>query len=192
MFVDVALGMVCRLLHHFRAAAWLFDGMSPQDYAIEACEKQAKIKNIFVYEHPAGAKSWKRASVVRLRGMKEVYEVNLNMCEFGMQPEDRDGVGLVYKPTRLLAISFVIAELMSRKCNGKHRHVRLVNGRVEKAAVYLNKFCDVLLKALEVEIKSRLSVPLFNMEEMIDLENEVNQEKQMEEEMKLQKQLKSG
>ena len=146
------------------------------DYAVESCEKQVEIKRNFpVYEHPAGAKSWKRASVVRLRGMKEVYEVNLNMCEFGMQSEDRDGVGLVYKPTRLLTNSLVIAELMSRKCNGKHRHVRLVNGRAEKAAVFPKKSCGVLLKALEVEMKSRLSVPLFSMEEMIDLGEEESQ-----------------
>ena len=37
------------------------------------------------------------------------------------------------------------------------------------------KVCGVLLKALEVEMKSRLSVPLFNMEEMIDLEEEETQ-----------------
>ena len=61
-----------------------------------------------------------------LRSMKEVYEVDLHMCEFGMQSEDRDGVGLVYKPTRLLTNSLVMAELMSRICNGKHRRVRLV------------------------------------------------------------------
>ena len=84
--------------------------------------------------------------------MQGVYIVDFNMCEFGMTQVDSDGIGSVFKPTRVATNSLALVSLLQRKCQGKHRHIRLVNGRAAEAARYPDKLCDAILKGVMVEM----------------------------------------
>ena len=69
-------------------------------------------------------------------GREGVYEAVFDMCRFGMVSKDKLGVGLCRKPTRLLTNMEPVAEMMSKTCTGRHRHVALISGRPSAAAIY--------------------------------------------------------
>ena len=56
-----------------------------------------------------------------------------------MEATDEEGFGLVKKPTAFLCNSQHIAEELSLRCGGGHRHVQLTDGRAHKAEVYSRK-----------------------------------------------------
>ena len=123
--------------------------------AVEFCKMQLKENRLFVYEHPASARSWKLPEVQELAGDERVYKVELDMCAFGMR---QDG-WLVKKPTSVLTNSRVMAEMLAKKCSGDHWHIHLLSGRAKGAQIYPQRFSEEILKALDVEKKWRMNTP---------------------------------
>jgi len=121
------------------------------EFAVEMCILQHRAGRKFIFEHPAGAKSWKLPCLEKLRDITGVEAVVLNMCRFGMELEDKMGRGLVYKPTRIVTNSRTIAEKVGLRCVGGHRHVHLESGRAKLAARYPQSLSDAFLDGLAIE-----------------------------------------
>lgn len=61
-----------------------------------------------------------------------------------MLAEDQQGVGFIKKQTCWLTNSPEMAECISGKCKGGHRHVHLINGRARAAQTYPPKLVSIL------------------------------------------------
>ena len=79
---------------------------------------------------------------------EQVYTVEVHMCAYDLRAEDEHGEGLVMKPTRLLTNVKPIAENLTGRCCGGHRHVHLVGGRARGAAANPQKFCEAVVKGV--------------------------------------------
>ena len=60
---------------------------------------------------------------------KRVYTSEVHMCAYDLKATDEKGEGLVMKPTRVLTSIRPVAENLTGRCCGGHRHVHLVGGR---------------------------------------------------------------
>ena len=115
-------------------------------FAVELCRIQHAAGRVFVFEHPATATSWEDES---LRGLLELPGVLLSvmdMCRYGMVSEDKEGVAPVRKTTKIATNVPEIADALSHRCEGGHRHVHLISGRPKNAAIYPSGFCRDLIK----------------------------------------------
>ena len=73
-----------------------------------------------------------------------------DMCVFGMTQEDEQGVALVKKPTAFMTNAPAIAERLSQRCSGGHRHITLIGGRAKRAEIYPHQLCrEILLGLME-------------------------------------------
>ena len=70
----------------------------------------------------------------------------MDMFRYGMVAEDKDGVGMVRKTTKIATNAPEIADALSLRCSGGHRHVHLVSGRPKYAAIYPREFCRAIVK----------------------------------------------
>ena len=78
------------------------------------------------------------------------------MCAFGMwqySDKSQEGAELVMKPTGFMTNATGIASQLSERCNGKHQHVKLLNGRASRAEVYPDELCFRILKGLRETMK---------------------------------------
>ena len=66
------------------------------------------------------------------------------------------------KPTRVLTNIRPVAENLSGRCCGGHRHVHLVGGRARGAAAYPQRFCENVLKSIDVWVKQRRGSELLS------------------------------
>ena len=122
------------------------------ELCVEMCKVQMKAGRMFVFEHPAYASSWQIPGLKELREHGEVEDCILHMCQHGMTAIDEDGVGPVYKPTRILTNSGAIAEKVSKTCQGCPRHVRLEGGkRCRQAQEWPPGLVDAILDGLVLE-----------------------------------------
>ena len=60
---------------------------------------------------------------------------------------------MVMKPTGFMTNATGIASQLSEKCNGKHQHLKLLNGRASRAEVYPDKLCFRILRGLMETMK---------------------------------------
>ena len=125
------------------------------EFAVEMCMIQHRAGRKFIFEHPAGARSWRLKCLEDLREVQGVESVVFNMCRFGMEMEDKQGKGLIYKPTRVVTNSRTIAEKVNVKCIGGHRHVHLESGRAKHAARYPEALCDAFIDGMLIEEMQR-------------------------------------
>ena len=130
-------------------------GMRHLLFCIELYNIQVSNGRLFLHEHPETAWSWKVSEVVALSQQEGVHKTTAHMCQYGMTSRDEQGTGLVKKPTTFLTNSQHIAEQLSLKCQGGHRHVQLVNGRAHKAEIYPRPLCYAMLKGLFNELVDR-------------------------------------
>jgi len=105
------------------------DAVALVDFAVKMCLEQRRAGRFFLFEHPLSASSWKLASLSGLMKMAGVTQTTIHQCAYGLKSCDKEGEGLVLKPTRFLINSSGIAGKLQRKCTGGHRHVHLVGGR---------------------------------------------------------------
>ncbi len=70
-----------------------------------------------------------------------------DMCQFGMTTKGADGVERpAMKPTKWATTSDEIAWRLGKRCNKKHQHGSLLDGKAAKAAEYPDKLCVEILK----------------------------------------------
>ena len=122
-------------------------------FCVEVAEFQLACGRFFNFEHPPTPTLWSMPEVDALRQLERVESVTCHMCAFGLTAEDKDGVGRVAKPTRILTNMPSFASAVDRRCNGGHRHVQLVNGRARGAAKYTEAFCDVIVDGVETYLQ---------------------------------------
>ena len=95
----------------------------------------------FLHEHPWSATSWNEPRVQELLKYPDVEVVKSDMCCFGMYQNTDAGDLFVKKPTGFMTNAPEIGKILSQECEGKHRHVHLLNGRAKKAEVYPDELC---------------------------------------------------
>ena len=120
------------------------------EFGIELCQIQRRAGRGFLFEHPLTASSWEVGAVQQLQSEKGVLTSVFEMCQFGMCAEDAHGRGLVRKSTQILTNVDEVADYLSRRCPGGHRHVHLVEGRARAAAVYPERMCEAVVKAVQL------------------------------------------
>ena len=76
----------------------------------------------FLHEHPANAPSWDSHAMRKFRALENIYTVECDLCAFGLQGTDQEGVSFVQKPTRFVTNMKMMAEALDRQCPGGHRH----------------------------------------------------------------------
>ena len=74
----------------------------------------------------------------------------LDMCRYGMVASDELGEAPVRKTTKIATNVPEIADALSARCEGGHRHVHLISGRPRNAAIYPSGFCSALVKGFQV------------------------------------------
>ena len=134
--------------------------------AIEECRRQHVQGRWFIFEHPKLATSWKEKEVQELKNLPGVFEVDLDMCRFGLRSQDRHGEGAAMKSTKILTNMVAVTESLARRCEGGHRHVSLEDGRAKAAAIYTEEFCEAIVKAYEVQVLGSQERPIYNLEEL--------------------------
>ena len=140
------------------------------EFAAELCQIQHRAGRVFVFEHPLTATSWGQKCMQELMNVPGVLTSVMDMCCYGMTSVDEQGEGLVRKSTQILKNAPEIADALSQRCCGGHRHVALMSGRAAKAAIYPPGFCSELLKGFSI-YKMRTTMrttkggrPLYNLE----------------------------
>ena len=104
-------------------------------FAVELCLIQHRAGRTFVFEHPSTASSWEDPSLRDLVATSGALTSLLDMCRYGMVATDKQGEGPVRKTTRIATNIHEIADALSLRCEGGHRHVHLVSGRPKNAAI---------------------------------------------------------
>ena len=125
------------------------------DFSCRLYSIQNAAKRVFIHEHPAHAASWEEGCIQELLKQVGVQRVELDMCRFNLQTQDPNGEwGLVKKSTSLLTNSDIVAEHLSRKCCGGHKHNLLIGGRrATLAATYTPEFCEAIVEAFKKHVK---------------------------------------
>ena len=110
-----------------------------------------------MFEHPATATSWEDQSLKELLKLDGVLLTILDMCRYGMIATDKDGTAPVRKSTKIATNAPEVADALSHRCEGGHRHVHLVSGRPKDAAIYPSGFCKAAVKGLSMYYRRRES-----------------------------------
>ena len=108
-----------------------------------------------MFEHPCTASSWEDRSLCDLIATKGVIVSVLDMCRYGMVASDKLGEAPVRKTTRIATNVPEIAQILSARCEGGHRHVHLVSGRTRHAAVYSEGFCQSVIRGFQLYRRRR-------------------------------------
>ena len=131
----------------------LKEAESHVEFCIKLYVMQIRGGRYYLHEHPRGATSWKLPVVQKFIRETSALFVDSNMCAFDMMAEDKQGVGYVFKPIRFMTNSRCLArELNGYRCNGKHRHVHLLDGRAAKAAVYPDSLCKAICVGIRKQV----------------------------------------
>ena len=115
-------------------------------FGIELCRIQHEAGRVFVFEHPATATSWENSSVKDLMQLPGVMLSVMYMCCYRMVAQDEEGVAPVRKTTKILTNAPEVADALSHRCEGGHRHVHSISGRPKDAAKYPPGFCRAIVK----------------------------------------------
>ena len=129
------------------------EGLRHLRVAFKSYWKQHQAGRLFLDEHPKSASSWKEPEVLSMINEEGIYLVEGPMCRWGMTSTDVQGKGFVRKETMYLTNSPELARVLSGECNGKHRHVHLVNGRARQAQVYPPRMVTAILRAVRKELE---------------------------------------
>ena len=108
---------------HWDSREWLkklYQGKIFLRYAMQLCEEQMGRGDLFVFEHPLHAKSWKDVAVERVRHHPNVQHVRMDQCMFGLK--DRENHKPHQKSTGIMTNSKHIAEAVNKLCDHSHEH----------------------------------------------------------------------
>ena len=130
-------------------------------FCVQLYRDQMADGRFFLHEHPASATSWRDEKIMKLRADPRVSSVVGHMCSHGMQSEDAEGIGLVYKPTRWMTNGEELAKQVGKRCSNEqkkefehdwHRHVHLMGGRASAAQIYPKKLCTAIVVGLKNQL----------------------------------------
>ena len=127
-------------------------------FVCEIYEHQVKNSRWFLHEHPSTATSWRERCVLGVMKMENVSTTITDQCMFGLKtrgPDRRPTAAM--KKTRFMSNAEEILLAISKKCDGKHTHQQLVDGRAGPAAIYPPALCKAICKGLEKQLQLRRS-----------------------------------
>ena len=106
-------------------------------FVISLYKMQLEGKRHFLHEHPAGATSWRDAQMVKLLRQPGVRCVVSDQCMYGLKTPGQNGKLVpAKKPTKWATSSIYMANRLSTRCDGSHKHQHLMSGRAAAAAYY--------------------------------------------------------
>ena len=122
------------------------EGRKHLNFMVSLYRKQLARGRHFLHEHPQTAASWAEVGIKSLSQSPYTHLVTADQCMFGRTTPTTDGdVAPAKKPTVFMTSSPQMAEILSRRCNGKHQHQQLVSGRCYKAAFYPLKLVQAII-----------------------------------------------
>lgn len=130
------------------------EGEAHVNMCVDFYRSRMKKGKYFLHEHPAGADSWDMEKVKKLQQEDGVYTVSGPMCRWDMGLSTRSkGIGRVYKGTRWMTNSKILAETLDQRCSNYtggplHRHVSLVGGLAHLCERYPQTLVDAVLDGL--------------------------------------------
>ena len=127
-------------------------GLRHMRFAVKLYRLQAENNRFLLHEHPSSATSWKMPEVLKLMSDLQIEKTVAHMCRYGMISTDESGGGRVKKPTGFLTNSNFLADQLSKRCMGGHRHIQLVGGRARACQVYPEKLCRSILRGIRNEL----------------------------------------
>lgn len=158
---------------------------------MEVCQWQCEQKRCFLLEHPAEAKSWKLPEGDIMAGKEGVYIAEFDMCRFGMQARDEQGVlRRVRKSAKLITNSWEVARRLQLRCptgksgessgkatgcdyGGRHQHTALIGGRAKLGQIYPRALCQAVCAGIAAQTKAErlraVGMPILSLEEMSSL-----------------------
>ena len=117
-------------------------------FVIQLYRKQLEAGRVFLHEHPASAKSWSLAEVQDLAREQGVTIYRADQCMYGLKTWARGRKEMVAakKPTKFMTNSRALGRQLEMKCDGKHQHQSLVDGRAASAARYPEELCKAICR----------------------------------------------
>ena len=79
-------------------------------FACRIYAMQHREGRLFIHEHPDTGQSWNEPDVQQLLKMEGVVRRRLDMCRYGLQSQDKNGVALVKKTTSTLTNSVIMGD----------------------------------------------------------------------------------
>ena len=143
-------------------------------FATEMCELQRREGRYYVFEQPQGSRAWDLGVVKEMMAKQDSGITTMHQCMYGLKTTDAEGEGMACTPTKVITNHDTLAEALSRKCNGAHRHVHLVGkAACTRAAQYPKDMCQEVLKAVAVikKNKDELQVLCVEREDMCEEDN---------------------
>ena len=106
-------------------------------FATDICELQRREARYFVFQQPQGSRAWDLVAIKEMMTKRDVWVTTMHQCMYGLRTKDAQGEASAYKPTTTVTNHEALAEALSRKCTGGHRHAHLVGKNAcTKAANY--------------------------------------------------------
>ena len=79
---------------------------------------------------------------MKLAATEDVITTEFHQCMYGLTAHDHLGSAPAYKPTRILTNHPALAEVLTKRCDGSHRHAHLVGkSACTRAAQYPYELC---------------------------------------------------
>jgi hypothetical protein len=120
------------------------------DFAMQVYEMQLRAGRHFLHEHPQSASSWQDPKMVKMLAHPRVGTAVAHLCQYGLKTRGDDGAWQpAKKATRFASSSEEVLRQLDRKCDGKHVHRHLTQGRARHAAVYPPELCRAILRGIE-------------------------------------------
>lgn len=91
-------------------------------FAAEMCDIQRREGRYLVFEQPQGSRAWDLGAIKEMMTTPDVWVKTMHQCMYGLRTKDAQGEAAAYKPTTTVTNHEALAEALSRKCTGGHRH----------------------------------------------------------------------
>ena len=95
-------------------------------FAAEVCYIQKREGRYFIFEQPQGSRACDLGAVKEMMTELDVWFTTMQQCMYGLRTKDARGESSAYKPTTTVTNHEALAEALSRRCTGGHRHAHLV------------------------------------------------------------------
>ena len=138
-----------------KGMALLGEGVQHVEFAMRIYEWQVRRGKKAIFEHPATSKAWEEESVQRVLQLPGVVRIRGDQCEYGLRVGEDDQPAK--KPTDFMVNGEGMARALSRRCQGNHTHVPLVNGKAKGAQRYPKELCEAMVKGFQEDWKGKLT-----------------------------------
>jgi len=140
----------------------LSEGKMLLRFAMELCKDQMDRGDLFLFEHPQGAKSWSDPSVQKLLHDSRVYKETLDQCMYGLK--DHVSGKPHRKRTGIMVNCESVAKRLRTMCDRTHEHEHVMGcvktkmgwkTRSRMAQAYPPKLVQAMIQGLKDDEKSR-------------------------------------